>query len=64
MHRQGDRAVPASAGRYLAEHIPGAEYAELRVSPHTVDGRLRRVFAKLGVNTRVELTAEYARVTG
>ncbi len=31
---------------------------------HTVDGRLRRVFAKLGVNTRVELTAEYARVTG
>lgn len=38
--------------------------ARLCVSPHTVDGRLRRVFAKLGVNTRVELTAEYARVTG
>ena len=36
----------------------------LRMSPHTVDGRLRRVFAKLGVNTRVELTAEYTRVTG
>ena len=36
----------------------------LGMSPHTVDGRLRRVFAKLGVNTRVELTAEYARVTG
>ena len=35
-----------------------------RMSPHTVDGRLRRVFAKLGVNTRVELTAEHARVTG
>ena len=140
IHRQGDHAVPASDGRYLAEHIPGAEYAELpgedhtlfvgdqravhktvigfldravaggamstalrraarkdaagtgwdaltpserevaaliasgltnsqvasrlRMSPHTVDGRLRRVFAKLGVNTRVELTAEYARVTG
>lgn len=139
-HRQGDRAVPVSDGRYLAEHIPGAEYAELPgadhtlfvgnqravhgtifgfldrtvaggalraalrradrknaagtgwnaltpaerevarliasgltnqqvatrlgISPHTVDGRLRRVFAKLGVNTRVELTAEYARVTG
>jgi pimeloyl-ACP methyl ester carboxylesterase len=29
IHRQGDRAVPASDGRYLAEHIPGAEYAEL-----------------------------------
>jgi pimeloyl-ACP methyl ester carboxylesterase/DNA-binding CsgD family transcriptional regulator len=140
IHRRGDRAVPASDGRYLAEHIPGAEYAELPgedhtlfvgdqravhgtvigfldrtvaggalraglrradrrnaagtgwdaltpserevarliasgltnrqvatrlgMSPHTVDGRLRRVFAKLGVNTRVELTAEYARVTG
>lgn len=140
IHRQGDRAVPAADGRYLAEHIPGAEYAELpgedhtlfagdqqsvhgtvigfldravaggamraalrradrkdaagtgwdsltpserevaaliatgmtngqvaarlRISPHTVDGRLRRVFAKLGVNTRVELTAEYTRVTG
>jgi DNA-binding CsgD family transcriptional regulator len=36
----------------------------LRISQHTVDGRLRRVFAKLGVNTRVELAAEYARVTG
>ena len=36
----------------------------LGMSPHTVDGRLRRVFAKLGVNTRVELTAGYARVTG
>ncbi len=38
--------------------------ARLGMSPHTVDGRLRRVFAKLGVNTRVELTAEYVRVTG
>jgi DNA-binding CsgD family transcriptional regulator len=140
IHRQGDRSVPVADGRYLAEHIPGAEFAELPgedhtlfvgdqratvgavigfldrevtggalraalrradrknaagtgwdslttseqevarliasgltnnqvaarlgMSPHTVDGRLRRVFAKLGVNTRVELTAEYARVTG
>ena len=140
MHRRRDRTVPVADGRYLAEHIPGATYAEvpgddhtlfvaeqravldtvigfldravaggamraalrradrknaagsgwdaltpserevaaliasgmtngqvaarLHLSPHTVDGRLRRVFAKLGVNTRVELTAEYARVTG
>jgi pimeloyl-ACP methyl ester carboxylesterase/DNA-binding CsgD family transcriptional regulator len=139
MHRREDRTIPAAASRYLAEHIPAAEYAELGgedhtlfagdqravhrtivgfldrtvtggamrsalrraerrdaagtgwdaltpaerevarliasgltngqvatrlgLSPHTVDGRLRRVFAKLGVNTRVELTAEYARVT-
>jgi pimeloyl-ACP methyl ester carboxylesterase/DNA-binding CsgD family transcriptional regulator len=140
IHRAGDRAVPVADARYLAAHIPGAEYAELpgqdhtlfvgdqratlaavigfldravaggalraalrradrknaagtgwdsltpserevarlvaagmtngqiatrlSMSPHTVDGRLRRVFAKLGVNTRVELTAEYARVIG
>jgi pimeloyl-ACP methyl ester carboxylesterase/DNA-binding CsgD family transcriptional regulator len=140
IHRPGDRSVPVADGRLLADHIPGAVYAELpgedhtlfvgdhravvravigfldrevaggglraalhradrknaagtgwdsltaserevaaliasgmtnsqvaarlRMSPHTVDGRLRRVFAKLGVNTRVELTAEYARVIG
>jgi pimeloyl-ACP methyl ester carboxylesterase/DNA-binding CsgD family transcriptional regulator len=140
IHRRGDQSIPVADGRFLADHIPGAVYAELpgedhtlfvgdqrvilgavvgfldreitggalrsalrrtdrksaagtgwasltpserevaaliasgltnnqvaarlRMSPHTVDGRLRRVFAKLGVNTRVELTAEYARVTG
>ncbi len=140
LHREADRLVPASDGRYLAEHIPHAVFAELPgaihtlfladqrttidtvvafldgaitggalraalrradgknaagsgwdsltpaekevarlvatgmtnrqvaarlgKSPHTVDGRLRRVFAKLGVETRVELTSEYARVSG
>jgi pimeloyl-ACP methyl ester carboxylesterase/DNA-binding CsgD family transcriptional regulator len=33
----------------------------LRMSRHTVDGRLRRVFTKLDVGSRVELAAEYAR---
>lgn len=140
IHRSGDRSLPVADGRYLAEHIPGAEYAELPgethtlflgdqrttvstvvgfldrevaggamrsalrradrknsagsgwdsltpserevarlvatgltntqvatrlgMSRHTVDGRLRRAFAKLGVNTRVELAAEYARAAG
>ena len=140
IHRDSDRLLPVTDGRYLAEHIPGATYAELPgqthtlflgdqratvdtiidfldhavaggalraqlrradgrnaagtgwdsltpaekevarlvasgmtnrevavrlgMSPYTVDGRLRRVFAKLGVGTRVEVTAEYARVTG
>jgi pimeloyl-ACP methyl ester carboxylesterase len=33
----------------------------LRISPHTVDGRLRRAFAKYRVNSRAELAAQHAR---
>jgi pimeloyl-ACP methyl ester carboxylesterase/class 3 adenylate cyclase len=29
IHRTGDRAVPVSCGRFLAEHIPGAQFVEL-----------------------------------
>ena len=29
VHRTGDIRVPVEAGRYLAEHIPGAKYVEL-----------------------------------
>jgi class 3 adenylate cyclase len=29
VHRSRDRAFPVEAGRYLAEHIPGAHFAEL-----------------------------------
>ena len=36
IHRRGDTAVPASDGRYLAEHIPGAEYVELPGADHTL----------------------------
>ena len=50
--------------RLAAAGMTNAEIANrLRLSPHTVDGRLRRVFAKLAINNRVELTVEYARVT-
>jgi class 3 adenylate cyclase len=35
MHRSGDRLVPVSSGRYLAEHIPGARMAELDGDTHT-----------------------------
>jgi pimeloyl-ACP methyl ester carboxylesterase/DNA-binding CsgD family transcriptional regulator len=41
----------------------GAVAERLRMSRHTVDARLRRVFAKLDVSSRVELTTEYARVS-
>ena len=36
MHRTGDALVPVAAGRYLAEHIPGARYAEIQGTDHTV----------------------------
>jgi pimeloyl-ACP methyl ester carboxylesterase len=34
MHRSGDRLVPVSLGRYLAEHIPGARMEELDGDTH------------------------------
>jgi pimeloyl-ACP methyl ester carboxylesterase len=34
LHRSGDRLIPASHGRYLAEHIPDARYVELAGNDH------------------------------
>lgn len=34
MHVRGDRAVPVQAGRYLAEHIPGATFIEYEGIDH------------------------------
>ena len=36
LHRAGDELVPVRAGRYLAEHIPGAKYAEIPGTDHMV----------------------------
>jgi class 3 adenylate cyclase len=36
LHRADDGLVPVRAGRYLAEHIPGARYAEVPGSDHLV----------------------------
>ena len=36
LHRKGDALVPVASGRYLAEHIPGAKYAEIPGIDHTV----------------------------
>ena len=36
LHRAGDKLVPIRAGRYLAEHIPGAKYAEIPGTDHFV----------------------------
>ena len=43
--------------RLVAQGLTNREVAEkLFVSPHTVNSHLRRVFAKLDINSRVELT--------
>jgi pimeloyl-ACP methyl ester carboxylesterase/DNA-binding CsgD family transcriptional regulator len=56
----GEREVTA----LIAHGLTNAEIADrLSISRFTVDGRLRRVFAKLGISTRVELTSEYSRLT-
>jgi class 3 adenylate cyclase len=34
LHREADRFIRADAGRYLAEHIPGAAYVELPGADH------------------------------
>jgi pimeloyl-ACP methyl ester carboxylesterase len=34
MHRSDDRVVPVAAGRWLAEHVPGARYVELAGNDH------------------------------
>ena len=36
LHRAGDALVPVETGRYLAEHIPGAKYAEIPGTDHLV----------------------------
>jgi class 3 adenylate cyclase len=48
MHRLGDATVPVACGRYLAEHIPGANYAEIPGTDHLVlDNETQDVIADL-----------------
>ncbi len=36
LHRVRDSLIPVAAGRYLAEHIPGAKYAEIPGTDHSI----------------------------
>jgi class 3 adenylate cyclase len=36
LHRAEDKLVPVEAGRYLAEHIPGARYVEIPGTDHMI----------------------------
>jgi class 3 adenylate cyclase len=46
LHRAGDRTVRVAAGRYLAEHIPGARYRELPgIDHHVLDQETMDILA-------------------
>ncbi len=54
-------ATEIVVARLVAEGMTNRDVAErLFVSPHTVNSHLRHIFAKLGINSRVEL----ARIAG
>jgi class 3 adenylate cyclase len=54
LHRVGDRAVPVEAGRYLAQHIPGAKYVELSGDDH-----LLQAFDQETLDLMIDETEEF-----
>ena len=46
-HREADSLVPVLAGRYLAEHIPGARYVELPGEDHMIQSLDQEVLDEL-----------------
>jgi pimeloyl-ACP methyl ester carboxylesterase/DNA-binding CsgD family transcriptional regulator len=68
IHRRGD-VIPIKKGRYLAEHIPGAEYAELGGDDHlpwagdtgAVVAAIERFVRRFGGQRRVARTGAGAR---
>lgn len=46
-HRANDSLVPVAAGRYLAQHIPGAKYVELPGTDHMIQALDREILDDL-----------------
>jgi class 3 adenylate cyclase len=57
LHRVGDKTVPVEAGRYLAQHIPGARYVELLGDDH-----LLQAFDQATLDLLIDETEEF--ITG
>ena len=57
LHRVGDKTVPVEAGRYLAQHIPGARYVELPGDDH-----LLQAFDQVTLDLLIDETEEF--ITG
>jgi class 3 adenylate cyclase len=57
LHRVGDKTVPVEAGRYLAQHIPGARYVELPGDDH-----LLQAFDQETLDRLIDETEEF--ITG
>jgi class 3 adenylate cyclase len=57
LHRVGDKTVPVEAGRYLAQHIPGAKYVELPGDDH-----LLQAFDQETLDLLIDETEEF--ITG
>jgi DNA-binding CsgD family transcriptional regulator/tetratricopeptide (TPR) repeat protein len=54
-----DRLTPTEreVAHWVAQGMTNRQVArQMSISPHTVDTNLRKIFGKLGINTRVELT--------
>jgi DNA-binding CsgD family transcriptional regulator len=50
LHRTGDNWIVVEHGRYLAEHIPGARYVELRGVDHRIPaGEIEPILTELEV---------------
>ena len=68
IHRHGE-LIPVEQGRYLAEHIPGAEYVELSGADHlpwvgdtdAVVAAIERFARRFGSQRRLPLTAPHPR---